>query len=425
MELLGITFTIEEKNNTIQFELKDRKTKPIPIPGEITPQWCEDVAKALVKHGYIEAQKALVFRDELLKELTKKSEAEFLEEEELYELVAAYFLEQGYMPVKVNSVAAVKDARYRPDVVGLNGMKVVGVEVEAYFDEYKILEATTQAKIYQRGCTHVYVAFPQKEYEKASKEDAETKKFDRLRSIVDRICEESGIGILLIDTKTRKSKLKREACFSQRLDLEDYGYVMEQLRGEARALIYNTRPFLIRDLCVILLSREGLKKDELLKELRSSLPDNHWLIGSRGSTVESRIRNTLETAESMGLVKVSDENECTLSHAGRYLVTIGKQNFSKSELVESERVFFNSYLINHPLVQYALDLLEQSGKPTPLYRGDNPLWDQLKIKTKESWEWYTLSFIEETQLLKTDKSQRRKIAIYPFDLNKNREITTP
>jgi len=119
-------------------------------------------------------------------------------EESLYPVVADYFKRQGY-DVRVDSpkgsgirfdllkgwtidVVAMKPRGERKDLVA--------VEVKNKVSPMSVLQALSQAEIYQNACTKVYIAFSVSEWDKEENTDAVKE--------VKELCQSRGIGILKI-----------------------------------------------------------------------------------------------------------------------------------------------------------------------------------------------------------------------------------
>jgi len=110
------------------------------------------------------------------------------------------------------------------DVVGIKNedkrKEVVAVEVKKWINPSSVLQALSQAEIYQKACTKVYIAFPASEWEKEENRDA-------VKEVME-LCKARGIGVLKI-----MSASFREPCVeilppisSLRLDI--YQGIIEQ-----------------------------------------------------------------------------------------------------------------------------------------------------------------------------------------------------
>lgn len=280
-----------------------------------------------------------------------------MKEERLYPILKEYLEGKGYNPVKITP--SIKIRGYRPDVTGLKGKEVQCIEAKPEFNEYRIMEAVTQAKIYMLGATHVFVAFPR----------PRGKKEEDLLEFLKTLCNDHGIGIYLIDVKSKKVDEILNAKFSKYLCLPDYDNVLQQLEEKEFLVLENTYPEYIRDLCIYL-SKEPTKsktKEELINELEKSFEPGYWLYrsGARRSEqnqyVKNRIEKTIEGAIQLGFIEVKDGNKLELSYNGYLLAQLDNEITSNKpkELNEKQRAFLTAYLLRYPVFKRAVEILSE------------------------------------------------------------------
>lgn len=77
-----------------------------------------------------------------------------------------YLEKQGYYPVKITPSIRIRG--YKPDVTGLKAKEVQCVEVKTDFNEYSVMGAVTQVRVYMFGSTHGFIAFPSSHWNKNS-----------------------------------------------------------------------------------------------------------------------------------------------------------------------------------------------------------------------------------------------------------------
>ncbi len=280
-----------------------------------------------------------------------------MKEEKLYPILKGYLEGKGYYPVKITP--SVKIRGYRPDVTGLNGKEVLCIEAKPEFNEYKIMEAVTQAKIYMFGATHVFVAFP----------NPNQKREKDLLKFLEDICKDYGIGIYLIDTKSGRVDEHLNAKFSKYLSLQDYDDVLQQLEEKDFLTLDNTYPEYIRDVCIYL-SNKGttIAKKDLIKELKRSFNSDYWLYksGARKGGIDDRVRNriekTIEGAVQLGFIEVENKDRLKLGYNGYLFIKLNSDiNYNKpKELTEKQRTFLTAYLLRYPVFKKSISILSKT-----------------------------------------------------------------
>ncbi len=285
-----------------------------------------------------------------------------VKEEELYEILKNYLEKNNYFPVKISP--SIKIRKYRPDVVGLRGKEVQCIEVKPEINEYRIMEAITQAKIYMLGATHVFVAFPHP----SKKEEKD------LLELLKNICKDFGIGIYLIDAESKKVYKFLDAKFSKYLCLKDYDDVLQQLEGSELLTLDNTYPEYIRDLCIYMsknFSTESIAEEDLIKRLENSFKGDYWLFspkpggqtrGSKEKNIRNRIKKTIDGAKQLGFLEVESKNKLKLTYNGYLLAQLGNDiNFDEpKELNEKQKAFFTAYLLRFPVFKKSIEILSKT-----------------------------------------------------------------
>jgi len=281
-----------------------------------------------------------------------------MKEDQLYPILKDYLEGKGYYPVKITPSIRIRG--YRPDVTGLKGKEVLCVEAKPEFNEYRIMEAVTQAKIYMLGTTHVFVAFPS---------PSEKKEKDLLK-FLETICKDYDIGIYLIDVKTKKVDKLLNAKFSKYLSLPDYDDVLQQLEEKELLILENTYPEYIRDICIYF-SREfktkSVTKKDLIDSLEGYFDRSYWLYksGARGPKqnqyVKNRIEKTIEGAIQLGFIEIENEDKLRLSYSGYLFAQLDNEvNRLKPKELSEQRTFLTAYLLRYPVFRKSIRILSET-----------------------------------------------------------------
>jgi len=293
-----------------------------------------------------------------------------MKEEDLYDIVKESFEKEGYYPVKKQPLIRIRG--YKPDITGLKGKEVICVEVKPSFDEYSAMAAMTQARVYQFGSTHTYVAFPKSDWHTASKD---------FRELIVRLCEDHNLGIYTIDYSSRQIDPIIKPKFNANMNLEDYDSVIEQLEGVEWPILANSYPEYVRDICKYI-AQNGIPeviRKELHDKLRIEFLQKYWLKESRSSAtqqdaVSNRVKASVDAAMELGLVELkepdpseeSDKDKLALSYFGQILSEISKEPLNKSDpepLGDSVRAYFSGFMMKLDVIQKAVDILSKYSKP--------------------------------------------------------------
>ena len=136
-----------------------------------------------------------------------------------------YFLESSKKceRVVVNRVSFEKIKKWVMDVVGVKEHEVYCVEVKRDFSFDSVFAALKQAEFMCTACTHVYVCFPENEYESADQD---------LKNYLEDSCSEMGVGVLLVD-RSHVEEVKKPDVekVKNRIDFRNYYNVLTQLTG--------------------------------------------------------------------------------------------------------------------------------------------------------------------------------------------------
>jgi len=291
-----------------------------------------------------------------------------MREEDLYAIVKEFLEAEGFYPVK--TTPSVKIRGYKPDVVGLKRKKIVCVEVKLDFNERSLMEAVTQAKVYMLGTTHVYIAFPSSSWQKGRKD---------IKQLAEKLCNDAGIGIYLINTEDNTLKEQLKPKFSPLLNLDDYDSTMQQLEGREWILLENTYPEYIRDVCICLskLDKELISREELSKILSEKFDGDYWLKKShspaeREKAIENRIKRAITGAIELGFIdEVEEEREnlLKLSYIGNILAQLADEELdtqTPKELNDKTLAFFSAYLLRFPIYRMAIEILQEAKRTLPL-----------------------------------------------------------
>jgi hypothetical protein len=290
-------------------------------------------------------------------------------EANLYPIIRNYLESNlGYYPVRIAPSISIRG--YRPDVTGIKGKRVVTVEAKLGFDEKSMMESVTQAKVYSIGSTHAYVAFPLSDW---------TDGKEQLRKLCTELCRHEGIGIYLVDTNDESLKEELDAELSRYIDLDDYEKTVKQLEGDKELILYNTYPEYVRDVCIYVSHlQEPLIRKELIPNLMKDFDNQYWTIKSGARSIpeeekaENRIVDAVNGTLELGLTRYDslfqgdvEIKRITLTRNGRLLVNLcGKSiDYRQPEpLNDRVKVFFSTYLLQFPIFNIALDILEKMGK---------------------------------------------------------------
>ena len=302
-----------------------------------------------------------------------------MKEKDLYNVIKGYLKDNGFYPVRKEPTIRIRG--YKPDVTGLRGKEVQTVEAKKDFDDMSLMSAITQAKVYQLGSTHTYIAFPAHSWDDTNKED--------LRSLARDLCDDFGIGIYIIDTKKRVVSEEKPARFNTGLNLKEYDSIIQQLEGTDWVSFENTKPRYVRDICRVL-SKES-KREFLDKELQTLLTDkfsdHYWLWESRASNKTrqggekkaslARIINSIEAVKELGFIVMTESKgdqedepgKYRLSYDGKLLAKCADKEINKispDSLNERTSAFLSAYILKLSVIEMAIDVLSQSSKKMPL-----------------------------------------------------------
>jgi len=117
-------------------------------------------------------------------------------EQDMYPIVGSFLKSKfGCVPVQ-NKIRFNLLKNWTIDVAGIvrktENPEIVAVEVKRDLSPYSLLQAISQAEMYQKVCTRVYVAFPEEEINRFKKANA--RDWKKMRNL----CEEKGIGVLSV-----------------------------------------------------------------------------------------------------------------------------------------------------------------------------------------------------------------------------------
>jgi predicted Zn-ribbon and HTH transcriptional regulator len=314
-------------------------------------------------------------------------------EEKLYPMVKDHLEKNGFYPVKITPSIRIRG--YKPDVAGLKDKAVQCIEVKPDFNEYSVMAAITQARVYMFGSTHVFIAFPANQWK--------IPKQKKLRELAQKLCEECGLGIYLIDEENGEIEKIMDAKFSKWFDLHDYDNTIQQLEGKEWIRLENTYPEYIRDLCIYLQTAPSISRKELSEKLYKNFDKNYWLEKSRSQAskdkaTKNRIKGAIIGAVELGFISVEpdkDGNEnqdiLILSYAGKILAKLNEKEINKDKIEkmnEKTKTFFSAYLLRFPIIRMAIDILQENGKTMPV--GQSPCkscdfkhWEIKKFKIKD------------------------------------------
>lgn len=291
-----------------------------------------------------------------------------MKEEDLYDIVKESLEREGYYPVKKSPLIRIRG--YKPDVTGLKGKEVVCFEIKPNFDEYSAMAAMTQARVYQFGSTHTFVAFPEGDWQAAD---------EKLRELVIKLCKDFNLGIQLIETSSKRIRPIVTPAFNANISLQDYDYVIEQLEGVEWPILANSYPEYVRDVCKYVAQNniQEITRKELKDKLKSDFSSNYWLKESRSSAtiqeaVSNRVEASLKAAIDLGLLELretmdnSDEDKLSLSYSGQLLNEISKEpldNKNPQELSDPVSAFLSGLMMKLPVIQMAIEILSKREKP--------------------------------------------------------------
>ena len=290
-------------------------------------------------------------------------------ERELYDVLREHLETSGYYPVKKEP--AIRIRGYKPDVTGLKGKEVQCIEAKPALDEHAAMAAVTQARVYQFGSTHTYVALPSRAWQEAKKE---------LISLLERLCRDANLGIYLVDLHHRKVEQVCPAQFSPNLSLDDYDSVVRQLEGTEWVALENTKPEYLADICALLSagSRVDVGRKQLHDMLREEFPSNeYWLLESRSSASKeraalNRITSSVKASVELGFIEIvepdkdgiEEQDKLRLSYSGRMLAqcrAAAKDRDKPTALNEKTVSFLSAYLVKLPVVRMAVESLSERG----------------------------------------------------------------
>ncbi len=291
-----------------------------------------------------------------------------MREENLYPMIQNYLVKNlGYYPVRTEP--SIKILEYRPDVTGIKGKQVITVEAKLGFDEKSVMEAVTQAKVYSMGSTHSFIAFPLSAWINGK---------EQLRVLCTDLCKSDGIGIYLVDTADESMKIKLDAQLSRYINIEIYEKTIEQLEGTKDLELYNTYPEYVRDVCIYISNLKApLSREELTQSMIKNFDNQFWTIksGARAIPEEekagNRIIDAIDGALELNLinhdaqVQGNVESRIALTRNGRLLVSFCSESIDFKQpkpLNDSAKVFFSTYLLQYPIINMALDILEKMGE---------------------------------------------------------------
>lgn len=261
----------------------------------------------------------------------------FQKEEELYPIIRVYFERNGYHPVVQTPKISIMigDISFKPDITARKGVKLVAVEAKLSVDESSITQSIVQASFYQRGCTHVYVAYPEDEFTKAGEE---------FRKTLIEECKKNKMGVLLVKKENVDEIL--EAVYSDKINFALAQQVIVDLeRVGLRFDHWHAHPSLVKDACIELSKRERIERGAF-EVLMKDIKEVNWLKeASATTTVENRIWCSIEVAKDMGLIEEAD-GLLKLSNVGRCLLRyVVKLADLGKPLTSVSKAFFISLLL--------------------------------------------------------------------------------
>jgi len=284
-----------------------------------------------------------------------------LAEQKMYPVIQDYLEQNGCERVLIEKVTFDYIKRWTIDVAGIKEARVYAVEAKPHLTFDSFSAALTQARYYKQACTHVYVCLS----------EASNKKEEELLRHIEEICEQEGVGLLLLTPQLKIQKLKEAK--ETKPDLDKYFPVMQQLTVERPSdKIQGARVFILRDLCYYLAGSpfkgEALEKD-LRKHFFSRNPASsaYWrkaYINPR-TKAERTLDATTIAAEDLGLierVERQDEKCLRLTCLGRDLVNvIDVSEAGKTELSEQVKAFFHALSQRYLEVRTAVHTLKEFG----------------------------------------------------------------
>lgn len=357
---------------------------------------------------------------------TLSHSSDFAAEKEMYPLIIEYLRQHGYIPVlgERELPIPIGDKTFYPDVSGKRGIEVCAVEAKNAIDEVSVIEAFVQAEIYQKGCTHVYIAFPKQLFEICDQ------KFQN--AILER-CKKEGLGLLIV-SKHGVTELFSPTP-STKIDYEILGKIHETFESYMRSdvqEIYNTLPELVKDIVVLLSTPKSRQQFETeLKEDRRI----NWIkksgarLISQEDIVKNRIRSTIESAKVLGLIK---EKDGVLSRTilGEYFVA-GLSNQIGEPLSSHCKAFLQAILLKSSIIIQAIQTLQKEKEMyfdyivcENCWHKEWMGWPQRKenlscprcgspMKTCLTYEvqasYYPLKFAEELNILKFQTAKKPRI----------------
>ena len=127
------------------------------------------------------------------------------DEEALYPVIAEHFERQGFKVLidspRGSGIRFDLLKGWTIDVVAMRPSDetkdLVAVEVKKKVNPMSVLQALSQAEIYQNACTKVYIAFPVGEWDKEENTDA-------VKEVIE-LCQSRGIDTLIGDVETLES----------------------------------------------------------------------------------------------------------------------------------------------------------------------------------------------------------------------------
>jgi hypothetical protein len=318
-----------------------------------------------------------------------------MREEDLYDIVKESLEKEGYYPIKKQPLIRIRG--YKPDVTGLKGKEVVCVEVKPDFDEYSAMAAMTQARVYQFGSTHTYVAFPKSDWQSAD---------SGFRDLIIELCRDFNLGIYIVDPSSGQVNPILKPGFNVKINLEDYDGVIEQLEGVEWPILENSYPEYVRDICKYIAQNKitEIIRKELQNKLESEFSPDYWLKESRSSAapkdaVNNRIKASLKAATELGLLQIkepdpsgdSDKDKLCLSYFGQVLNGISQETLDKTKpqaLSDPLRAYFSGLMTKLSVIQMAVDVLSKCEKPLLVGQSICPScgkmdWDIRKFERKD------------------------------------------
>ncbi len=355
------------------------------------------------------------------------SSSDFVSEKDMYPLIMEYLRKHGYIPVLGEGELSIPigDKIFYPDVSGKRGVEVCAVEAKNAMDDKNVIEAFVQAEMYQKGCTHVYIAFPKQLFEGCDQ------KFQN--AILER-CKKEGLGLLIVSKNDTTAIISPTP--STKIDYEILGKIHETFESYMRSdvqEIYNTLPELVKDVCILLSAPKSrqqfeteLKEDKRINWTKKS--------GARlinpDDAVRNRIRSTIESAKVLGLIS---ENDGVLSRtvSGEYFVAgLGEDHVGKPLPLHC-KTFLQAILLRSSTIAQAVQTLlkekemyfdyivcencwykEWIGWPR---KKENLLCPKCKspMKTCLTYEvqasYYPLKFAEELEIFKFQTAKKPRI----------------